>query len=202
MAMQRIRNVNPGWDSERIVELFRKAQVEAGTRAKSGFYEYSLSEEDMTKRIKACPELSLVLENSRGEFLAYLLAYPTCRIETSGLNVSRRDEVLKRLSGANSGNIYVDQLCLAQNIPIFVGARVVDVWTKLVHDEKLNGSVCAIPAKPWTNVASRRLALARGYSRVGQVQEIGITLDIFAKPHWQIDGVFNPYEDFLGLKFN
>ena len=65
----------------------------------------------------------------------------------------------------------------------------------------MTGSVCAIPAQPWDNVASRRLALARGYSKVGQVKEEKVVLDIFAKPNLEKNVVFDSQENFLGVDF-
>lgn len=200
--MQRIRNVDPRWDNERILDLFEKAQVSTGTNRKRGFYEYHLTEQEMQRKISACPELSLVLEDNRGQFLAYLLSYPLDRIDTHGLNAVHEDPVLKKLARASPKVVYADQLCIAQDIPIFVGGRVADVWTNMIYGEKLNGSVCAIPSKPWENIASRRLTLARGYSRVGHVTEGELTLDIFAKPHWQKGISFDPHENFLGINFN
>ncbi len=94
MTVQRVRNIDPRWDGERIISLFRNSQVEKGTRAKTGFYEYPLSEEDLLRRIKAAPELSLVLENNKGELLAYFLAYQTRDIESGGLAQGYNDPVL------------------------------------------------------------------------------------------------------------
>lgn len=207
MTVQKIRNVRPQWDAERIIDLFRKSQVPRGYyNAKRGFFDYSLPDQIMLDRIAACPELSLVLENNRGELLAYLLAYTAKDIAVHGLNQEYPDPVLQKLRGANPKVVYVDQLCASPQVPAFVAGRLVDVWTSILYGERfegerLTGSVCAIPSKPWDNVASRRLAITRGYSRVGQVTDRKVSLDIFAKPNLKKDSVFDPREDFIGTEF-
>ncbi len=204
MVMHRIRNLNPGWDSERVFELFEKLQlrpeqVNSRDVPKTGFYDYQLSPEALFRRLEAGRDLSLVLEDNQGRILAYLLAYNLRKIDSAGLLAEQghEDFVLSKLRYANPRAVYIDQFAIAPGLPVFIAGRLLDVWINMMYGEKVDGAVCAIPESPWQNQSSRRIALVQGFERCGKVDEISLTLGLWAKPFWKRGECFNPREDFL-----
>jgi hypothetical protein len=174
-------------DAERVHHAFLQAAVARGERKKSGFFEYPLTEEDIRRRLEDT-RLSLSLEE-QGRLLGYAIAYPLSRISDID---RRKDPVLQRLEGEDDV-VYFDQLFINNSLPLYMVGRFVDSWTNLAFSQGVKGIVCAIPQKPWKNIASTRLVLSHGFNRQNSVSEGDIALGIFAKPLWATDKDFPKY---------
>ena len=174
----RIRNLTSA-DSERVYDAFRSVSVDRNQQSipKSGFFEYPLSLDDIRSRLQD-NRFSLVLEEG-GNILSYMIAYQM----REARSISHTDPVLSALEGEGD-LVYGDQLFLSPGTPIFYAGRLADFWTTLVANSNSPGVVCAIPQKPWKNLASTRMALARGFSRQGRVLDGDIELGLFSKPIW------------------
>lgn len=169
-------------DVHEVYDAFKKAQINSqnAIKSSSGFYEYSLSEDQIAQRISAGANISLAVEE-KGRIILYGIAYPISRTDEID-----SDEVLKNLEGERD-LAYMDQLFLEKGMPTYEAGRFMDAWTNEIFKSQAKGIVCAIPQNPWKNQASTRIALSRGFRRYGSVKEKTCELGIFAKPLWTKD---------------
>ena len=180
----KIRTLKPN-EAERIFELFKSASVTRNDLSReqvpnSGFYEYPLTAEDISLRLKE-PGFSIALADN-DEILAYVIAY---QLETAGKN-GLRDPVLTFLQDRSPDSVYIDQLFLRRGLPLYFAGRLIDSWDHIVQGEKIPSVACAIPQKPWKNEGSNRMAAWRGYRREGFVDEGDVTLGVFTKPYYEV----------------
>lgn len=178
-----IRHTAPQ-DAPQIYEMFQAAQVSAqDPRAKNGFFDYRLGFKDLAARVDT--PFSLVVED-RGRILSYILAFSLRQIGSIS-----HDPIHDAINQLDPSVVYLDQLSLQPGCPLPFVARFLDTVDYLFRSERVPGIVTAIPQQPWKNVSSTRLALARGFTRRGVVEEPNVTLGVYAKPYLKLD---NPFE--------
>lgn len=177
-------------DAERIYDLFRSAAVtredlQRGVVPHSGFFEYPISERDLTAKLQE-PQLSLMLEDGQ-RILAYIIAYDVNAIKNRLLPAGVNDPVLVAMQNSNPRMVYVDQLYMRPNMPAFVAGRLFDAWERIVQGERIPGAAGVVPQKPWRNETSTRFSLHRGFRRSGTVRDGSIEFGLFTKPYWEKD---------------
>lgn len=169
-------------DAEKVYDAFKSVAVARNQENAPdyGFFEYPLTKDDFTARLYDS-RLSLVMEEKRS-LIAYIIAYPFYEIKDID---TKQDLVLPKLN-VNSQAVYIDQFFMKPGFPLFMAGRFIDIWTNHAMGYQIPGTVCAIPQKPWKNIASTRFAVCRGFSRKGSVNDKGIEFGIFAKPFWEL----------------
>lgn len=185
-------------DAAEIYDLFRGSQINASSSRdrKAGFFEYPLTQEDISTRLQDSRYSLMLMQN--GQAVAYLLAYP---IASSG-DLAEQDGVLRQIT-SNPENVYVDQLN-SQRVPADIIGRFMDAWTNLLQEARVPGVFCAIPQKPWKNLASTRQAITRGYKRTFSIHEKtasgDLELGVYAKPLWLPQTEIELAKDIGGLE--
>jgi hypothetical protein len=170
-------------DIDQIFECFKAAQVRESDIKRetpaSGFYEYNLSYNDISERAQT--PFSLVLENSRGEILSYMIGYPVSYIRE---NISSPDPVHEKIRTLEDDVVYADQVYLRKGLPLQIAMRLFDKWDFITQGEKTPLVIGAVPVFPWRNAASERMMIYRGFSRKGFVEEEKTRLALFEKPYY------------------
>ena len=187
-----IRHTTPS-DSDQIYDMFQAAQVSARDpardRIKNGFFEYRLRYGDIATRVDS--PFSFVAQDN-GRIISYLLAYQLGKRAPVS-----NDPVLDSVRHWDASVVYIDQLFLQPDAPLPLVARFADTAEYVWRMEKVPGVVTAIPVQPWRNVSSARLALARGFTRAGVVQDPKLTLAVYSKPYLPLDNPFEGMGDHL-----
>ncbi len=169
-------------DASEMFDCFSSVSINGNPESlpEYGFYDYPLTRFDFQSRLEEGGECSLGLEE-KGRLIAYVLAFPFCKTH----NMNLRGDLVLRSIQCPHDVVYLDQLFMKPGLPAHDIGRLLDTWTKVVQDNKPQGVVSAIPQKPWRNAASTRLAIHRGFRRVGKVGNEKLELGIWSKPLWR-----------------
>ncbi|MBW2990361.1 hypothetical protein KY348_01510 [Candidatus Woesearchaeota archaeon] len=177
-----IRPVNPN-DQDQLFECFQEAQVKADDivhKPISGFYEYNLDYEALKQRAQT--PFSLILENSKGKIISYMLAYPLKDLD----KIKDFDPVHEAIKNLDEKAVYLDQVYLKKGFPIYFAMRLFDKWDHLNQNEKISMIIGAVPFAPWRNHTSERMVAYRGLRRFGFAEDEKVRLALFEKPYYNL----------------
>jgi 6-pyruvoyltetrahydropterin/6-carboxytetrahydropterin synthase len=172
-------------DFEQVYELFRSYQVRKKDLSKSivpsrGFYEYDLNEKNLAERLKG--GYSFCLKDNHDKILAYMISYKTNSISDEAMMCGKHeDPVLQRLK--NQDMVYIDQLFIKPELPVFTAGRLFDFWDYVMQNENVTRVAGAIPQKPWKNESSIRFVLCRGMKRTDLIKDKELELGLFEKSY-------------------
>jgi len=172
-------------DFEQVYSLFKSSQVRKEDLSKPivpsrGFYEYMLTERNLAERLKN--DYSFCLKDNHGRILSYMISYKTNSMSDKAIKCGGHDDpVLRKLK--NKDMVYIDQLFVRPELPVFIAGRLFDFWDCVMQNENIQRMVGAIPQKPWKNESSMRFISCRGFERTDSVKDGGIELGLFEKSY-------------------
>lgn len=177
-------------DIQELYELFKEAKVSRKDLTnervpRSGFFEYNLSQEDIALRSEN-NRFSMIMENG-GKIVSYILGYDKKFAKERVLSGEHIDPIVEKFVTYPGNLVYLDQLLLRKSLPVFLASRLMDTWESVLRSEKIEGVVTAIPQGEWTNEASLRFALYRGFSKNEIAYSGNVKLGIFLKNYTNLE---------------
>jgi hypothetical protein len=158
-------------DIAKIKSLANSLVVKSGDEdKKTGFYEYSLTEEQYKKRSQS-DLFFACLNNSNLEGFCMAYDYEFVRKLVEQEPKLKEDAILKYITKLPEKYAYIDQF--AVRIPgTYQGNKAVyNLCSELIKRSKyLNYLVGAIPHKPWQNKLSKDFFIKRGAKLIGEVK--------------------------------
>lgn len=172
-------------DIDQTYERFSQTQINLDdtirlATAKSGFLEYPLTHQDLKTRAQS--QFSFLLEDKSRRIICYMIGYPVRDI--ASFSSGHPDPVHAQLQKMEEDTVYVDHLFLEPGQPLHLVMRLVDTFDHIAQCEKVPEVISAIPYSPWRNRSSERIAVFRGFSRQGFIEEGKIRLALFKKPYY------------------
>jgi 6-pyruvoyltetrahydropterin/6-carboxytetrahydropterin synthase len=180
-------------DFEQVYELFKSSQVRKKDLSKSvvpsrGFYEYDLSERNLAERLKN--DYSFCLKDNHDKIISYMISYKISSLSNEAMKCgNHNDPVLQKLK--NQDMIYVDQLFIRPELPVFIAGRLFDYWDYVMQNENVRKVAGAIPQKPWKNESSMRFVLCRGLKRTDSIKGNNMELGLFEKSYLKDEALHN-----------
>ncbi len=123
--------------------------------------------------------LSIALKDNNGIILSYILGYSVNHIS----NLTHQDIIHQNIASLDTSTVYLDQLYLKKGSPLFLAMRLFDKWDYIAQGEETTQVYGATPHTPWRNINSERIAINRGFSRTGFVEQEKTKLALMNKPY-------------------